>query len=172
MIDCPYCGAENIPGSDDCEECGQPLSDIHFQAPANAVEQSLLKASISDLNLKQPCIVAPTATVGEVLQQMADNRIGCVMVVDGDETVGIFSERDALVKLNTEATAQIDRPISDFMTPDPQMLESSAKIAFAVQRMDVGGYRHIPIVADGKLQGIISVRHILNYLTEKMGAAN
>jgi CBS domain-containing protein len=35
--------------------------------------------------------------------------------------------------------------------------------------MDVGGYRHIPIVADGKLQGIISVRHILNYLTENMG---
>jgi CBS domain-containing protein len=169
MIDCPYCGSENIPGSDECEECGQPLSDVQFLAPATALEDSLLKAKVRDLNLKQPCIVAPTDTVGKVLQTMADNRIGCVMVVDGDQTVGIFSERDALVKLNTEAAEHIDRPISDFMTPDPQTLESSAKIAFAVQRMDVGGYRHIPIVADGKLQGIISVRHILNYLTENMG---
>lgn len=171
MIDCPYCGAENIPGSDDCDECGQPLGDLHLEASTNAVEQSLLKDRVRDLDLKQPCTVAPTATVGEVLQTMADNRIGCVMIVEDDAPVGIFSERDALVKLSTEAAEQSERPISDFMTPNPQTLEGSAKIAFAVQRMDVGGYRHVPIVDDGKLTGIVSVRQILDYLTGKMGAA-
>lgn len=173
MIDCPYCGSENIPGSDDCQECGQPLNDAEMQAPASEVEQNLLADHINVLKLKQPCVVSPNATVGDVIQQMADNRIGCVMVVEDDKPVGIFSERDALLKLNADAANHVDRPISDFMTENPQTLEHSAKIVFAVQRMDVGGYRHVPIVSDnGQLEGIISVRTILNYLTEQLGSGN
>ncbi len=120
-----------------------------------------------------PFTVGPDATVGEVLHQMATNRIGCVMIVDGGRPVGIFSERDALMKLNTEAASLSDRPISEFMTANPETLQDSAKIAFAVQRMDVGGYRHLPIVSrDDQLQGIISVRAILNYLTDRMTSAS
>ncbi|MBC8352730.1 MAG: CBS domain-containing protein [Planctomycetes bacterium] len=169
MIDCPFCGAENIPGIDDCEECGQPLSHVQNTAPENEIERSLIKDRVSALSPKQPCVVSPTATVGEVLHEMATNRIGCVMIVDDGKPVGIFSERDALMKLNTEAASFGDRPISEFMTANPETLEDSAKIAFAVQRMDLGGYRHLPIVSkDDQLQGIISVRSILNYLTERM----
>jgi len=169
MIDCPNCGAENIPGIDECAECGQPLSDIHSGAPANNVERALIKDRVTVLGPKQPCTVAPNTPVGEVLHQMATNRIGCVLVVDGGKPVGIFSERDALLKLNTEAAALSDRPISEFMTANPETLEGSAKIAFAVQRMDLGGYRHLPVVSsDNQLQGIISVRAILNYLTDRM----
>jgi len=169
MIDCPNCGAENIPGIDECEECGQPLSDVHSGAPANNVERALIKDRVTALGPKQPCTVAPNTTVGEVLHQMAANRIGCVIIVDGGKPVGIFSERDALLKLNTEAVALSDHPISEFMTANPETLEGSAKIAFAVQRMDLGGYRHLPIVSsDNQLQGIISVRAILNYLTDRM----
>lgn len=173
MIDCPFCGAENIPGIDDCEECGQPLSHVHSGGPANNVERSLIKDRVTALTPKQPCTVSPQATVGEVLHQMATNRIGCVMIVDGGKPVGIFSERDALMKLNTEAAALCEHPISEFMTANPETLQESAKIAFAVQRMDVGGYRHLPIVSrDDQLQGIISVRAILNYLTDRMTPAN
>ena len=173
MIDCPYCGAENIPGVDDCEQCGQPLSDVHHNAPANEIERSLNKDRVTALAPKQPCTVSPDATVGEVLHEMATNQIGCVMIVEGGKPVGIFSERDALIKLNTEAATLSDRPISEFMTPNPETLEDSAKIAFAVQRMDLGGYRHLPIVSkDDQLQGIISVRAILDYLTERMSTAN
>ena len=94
------------------------------------------------------------------------------MIVDGGKPVGIFSERDALLKLNTEAVALSDRPISEFMTANPETLEGSAKIAFAVQRMDLGGYRHLPIVSsNNQLQGIISVRAILKYLTDRMASA-
>jgi len=169
MIDCPFCGAENIPGIDDCEECGQPLSHIHSGTHANNVERALIKDRVTALTPKQPCTVAPDATVGEVLHEMATNRIGCVMIVDRGKPVGIFSERDALLKLNTEAAALSDHPISEFMTANPETLQDSAKIAFAVQRMDLGGYRHLPIVSGGdQLQGIISVRAILNYLTDRM----
>jgi len=107
--------------------------------------------------------------VGEVLQLMVERRIGCVVVAEGDRAVGIFSERDALKKLNTQAAAMAQRPISEFMTPNPQSLVADAKIAFAVQRMDLGGYRHLPVVGRGsELVGIISARDILRHLTHRL----
>jgi CBS domain-containing protein len=59
--------------------------------------------------------------------------------------------------------------VEEFMTPNPQTLTPDAKIAFAIQRMDQGGYRHLPIVdAQGTPIGVISVRDILAYLTGTM----
>ena len=132
-----------------------------------------MKDRVFTLSPKQPCTVSPDTTVGKVLHEMASNQIGCVMVVEGGQPVGIFSEYDALMKLNTEAASLSERPISEFMTPNPETLKESAKIAFAVHRMDLGGYRHLPIVSkENELQGIISVRAILDYLTERMAQAN
>ena len=92
-------------------------------------------------------------------------------VIDEGQVVGIFSERDALVRINTEVSQARDRPIQDFMTPNPRVLDNEAKVAFATQRMDLGGYRHVPIVdQEGELQGIISARDILRYLTDKLTA--
>lgn len=172
MIICPFCNRKNIEGADICEQCQQSLDDTYLPAPASEVEKSLLTDRVNVLHPKTPITVKSSQTVAEVLQFLVDRAIGCVVVVDGSEAVGIFSERDALMRLNTDAVALGDRPISEFMTPHPQTLEADAKIAFAAQRMDLGGYRHVPIVnRQGNLTGIISVRDILRYLTEKMSAA-
>jgi CBS domain-containing protein len=167
MIVCPYCNTENIEGADECAECGQPLDDTHLAPPNTEVERSLLRDRISVLVPKSPIVAQPTMPVGDVLKLMVQHRIGCVVVAEGDRPVGIFSERDALRKINTEGPALAARPVSEFMTPKPQTLVADAKIAFAVQRMDLGGYRHLPIVDEqGSLVGIISARDILRHLTE------
>ena len=169
MITCPFCGADNIPGTDDCAECGQSIGDTHLAPPRDDVERSLLRDRVSMLNPKKPITVGPTTPVGEVLRKMVEHRIGCVIVVEEDRPIGLFSERDGLRKLNTAAAELSARPVSEFMTPNPQTLVVDAKIAFAVQRMDLGGYRHLPIVGDdGSVVGIISARDILRYLTEAM----
>ncbi|MEX0676697.1 MAG: CBS domain-containing protein [Pirellulales bacterium] len=169
MILCPYCENENIEGADDCAECGQPLVDTHLAPPANEVERSLLGDRISVLVPKRPITAVATTPVGDVLRLMVEHRIGCVVVVDGDRPIGIFSERDALRKIGAEIAAAAARPVREFMTPNPQTLVADAKIAFAVQRMDLGGYRHLPIVGPrGELVGIISARDILRHLTEAM----
>jgi CBS domain-containing protein len=169
MIICPYCSSENIEGTDLCEECGEPLTDSHLTPPSNEVEQGLLKDRVSVLSPKKPLTVKPTTPVGDVLKLMVDRRIGCIVVEEGGKPVGIFSERDALRKLNVDAATLSDHPVSEFMTPQPQTLVANAKIAYAVQRMDLGGYRHLPIVKDdGELVGIISARDIIGYLTDKM----
>ena len=115
-------------------------------------------------------MVEPGAPVSLVLQLLVAHAVGCAVVVEDGEPVGIFSERDALLRLNVDAAEHGDRPISDFMTPNPQTLDIENKIAFALQRMDAGGYRHVPIMTDGVVSGIISVRDVLNYLSEKLVA--
>ena len=104
---------------------------------------------------------------------LVNKGIGCVVVVRDEQVVGIFSERDALLRLSTKAAELKSRPVSEFMTPNPRMLDTEAKIAFAVQRMDLGGYRHVPIVDhSGELCGIVSARDILRYLTDKLTTAD
>jgi len=169
-IVCPYCDAENMEGVDECEKCGEALVDLSVRVPATSVEGDLLRDRIERLWPKSPSTVALDATVGDVLRKMVDERIGCVMVVERGKLVGIFSERDALMKLNTDAAKFLKRSIAEFMTADPVTLETNDKIAFALHKMNVGGYRHIPILFEGKLVGVISIRDILRYLTERIAA--
>jgi CBS domain-containing protein len=169
MIVCPYCDSENISGADYCEKCGQPLDDLHLPEPATPVEQALLRDRVSVLRPKQPIVVPSSMPVRKVLETLLAKGIGCVLVVDEGKLAGIFSERDALMKVHTQIDELGDRPVSEFMTASVETLLPSAKIAFAVHRMDLGGYRHVPIVDEnGVPTGMISVRDILSYLTERM----
>lgn len=172
MINCPNCRADNIEGVDTCETCGQSLADMHLAAPATAVERALLADRLKDLDPKTPVVVDLETTVNEALKLLVEKHIGCVFVVEDEKVVGVFSERDALIRLNVDFTKLGDRPIAEFMTPRPQSLDGSARVVYAVRLMDQGGYRHVPITNDeGGPTGVISVRDILAYLTEKMTGA-
>lgn len=168
MILCPYCDAENIEGADVCDQCQSPLTDLSLRAPASDVERGLLRDRIESLSPKKPLTVSPDATVSEVLGIMLKRGIGCMMVVEGDRLLGIFSERDALMRVNVDAAKFASRPVSEVMTVNPATLRTRDKIAFALHRMNVGGFRHVPILDEiDRLVGIISVRDILRYLTER-----
>src|SRR5436190_21276009 len=127
-IICPYCEAEIMEGADECDKCGEGLTHLSRRIPASSVEADLVRDRIERLWPKSPANVAPDALVGDVLKQMVDKRIGCVMVVDNGKLVGIFSERDALMKLNTDAPKFLKRPISQFMTEGPVTLVSNGRI--------------------------------------------
>jgi CBS domain-containing protein len=171
MAICPDCGHENIDGSDTCEACEQSLTPLSKPRPRTKLERSLLKGRISELEPREPLVVDPDATVMWVLKLLYDHRIGSAVVVDdAGKPIGIFTERDALMRLGPEAYALRDRPVSDFMTPAPTVLESTDRIAFALHRMDLGGYRHIPIVTDGLVSGVISVRDIMRYMNDRLMA--
>src|SRR4051794_14615574 len=94
---CPYCEAENMEGADECQACGEGLTELSRHIPSSSVEADLLRDRIERLWPKTPTSVPPDATVGEVLKLMVDREIGCVMVVDRGKLAGIFSERDALM---------------------------------------------------------------------------
>jgi CBS domain-containing protein len=171
MINCPFCGHEEIEGVDQCNECGHSLTDDSRPEPATEVERSIMSDTIADLAPHTPVVVDVSATVKEVLNTLVENSIGCVLVTKDDAIVGIFSEKDALRRLNVDAASHADEPISKFMTKSPETLKDNANIAFAVHRMDQGGFRHVPIMGSkGVPKGIISVRDILRFLNEKLHA--
>jgi CBS domain-containing protein len=168
MILCPYCGAENLEGVDQCEECQHSLIDISLPEPKTAVEKGLLKDRIDLMNPRIPLAVTPETPIGEVLEKMVAEAIGCVMILEDNKLCGIFTEFDALMKVNTNVAQMAHQPISSVMTTEPITLEKRNRIAYAVHKMHVGGYRHLPILQDGELVGLISIRDILNYLASRI----
>ena len=101
--------------------------------------------------------------VSEALETMADMNIGALLVVDGGKIVGIFAERDALRKKLYRGG--LDRPVRDYMTPEPECLTPDDSIAFALNRMAIGGYRHIPLVSpELEPVGILVMRDVVGYL--------
>jgi len=170
LINCPLCGAENMEGADECEQCQHSLTELSKPQPVSAVEKGLLRDRIEVLRPREPLRVGPNEPIGEVLKKMVAERMGCAVVTDANNSLlGIFTERDALMRLNVDAGKMVDKPVSSVMTENPATLRARDKIAFALQRMNVGGFRHIPILDDNeKLVGVISIRGILAYLTERL----
>jgi CBS domain-containing protein len=171
MMLCPFCGHANIEGVDECEHCECSLADVELLVPATPVERDLLRDQIGSLTSRPPLTVTPVTPVRRVLQLMNENSVGCVGIVKEGRLVGIFSERDALLKLGNDAASLGEYPVSEFMTAYPRTLPADAKIAFAVRHMDQGGFRHLPIVSEtNEFVGVVSVRDILRYVAGRMGA--
>lgn len=114
------------------------------------------------LNPRSPLSVPPSATLREAVSIMREHHVGCVLVVDGDRLAGILTERDLLLKMES---ADLDGPVARLMTPDPETLQLDDPIVWALNRMSVGGYRHVPLVdGDGRPVGILSVKDIIHYI--------
>jgi len=142
--------------------------DLACQAGANAAERILdrrmLREPIQRLEPRKPLTLPMQATVEDAVRVLRSNRIGCVLVVEGERLVGILTERDLLLKMER---GDLDRPIRDLMTPDPEVLSPADPIVFALNKMSVGGFRHVPLVdTAGHPVGIISVKDIVDYLAD------
>ncbi len=162
---CPNCGHDNLPGSEECAGCQQDLTQLDRPAPNNRVERSLMEDPVSTLRPREPVVVRPTATVREALQMMLARDIGSLLVVDADgKLVGVFSERDLLLKVAGLADPAASR-VQEFMTPHPETISSGDTLAFALHKMDSGGYRHLPVISNGRPTGVISVRDLLRHVT-------
>ena len=168
-MDCPYCDHPVIEGADHCDECGLPLDDRSLPPPQNEVELALLTDRVSLFEGRKPLLIPQSLPVREAIKLLALNNIGCMLVVDKSELVGIFTERDVLMKIGEGLAMHGDKPVKHFMTANVQSLPVTAKVAFALHRMDLGGYRDVTIVNEnGRPVGIFSIREMLRYLTRVM----
>ena len=159
---CPICQAENIEGIDICAECGFSLTAE--EPTANDVARSVAAHAISVLCPRAPVCVAPTDSVQAVIAKMSNQGIGCVLVTEGDSLAGIFSERDVLTRVSG-IPARLSEPVSEVMTKRPFTIAARDSIGYALQAMDLGGYRHLPIVDDcGHPTGMISIRDIVRFI--------
>ena len=166
---CPSCGFENIQGVDECENCGADLRSSDIPTPSTALEANLVDVPLAAVRHHTPLTISPDATAAEAVQQMQGAAVGCLVVEDATGLRGILSERDLLMKLPGLTLDGIT--VAELMTPDPVVLRANDSIAVAINKMAVGGFRHIPLVADGQVTGIVSARdifrHILAQLTRR-----
>ncbi len=166
---CPVCGQLNLPGTEQCSNCLYDLAAIDRPIPADRLEESLLRDPVSVLQPKPPVTVAVHATLGEAIAKMISQSVGALLVLGADgELVGILTERDFLTKV-AGAADFASRPVLDFMTARPETAALGDPLAFALSKMDGGGYRHLPITAAGKPVGVVSVRDMLRHLVHLCG---
>jgi len=113
-----------------------------------------------------PVTVAPEDTVGEAAQKMVERGIGSAVVSDFGRLVGILTERD-LLRAVAARTHSSEARVREWMTPDPITGEADMPAARAAEIMLDRGFRHLPVVENGRAVGIVSVRDVLRWSTQQ-----
>ena len=163
---CPVCGYENLQGVDECENCGSDLRAVDIPAPGTAFEAKLVGVPLSEVHPHLPMTIPSHATAADAIRQMQQAGVGCLIVSDDGSVRGILSERDLVLKSRDGALD--GTPVTQLMTPDPVVLGPDDNVAIAIHKMAVGGFRHIPLVVDGKATGIVSARDLFRYILEAL----
>jgi CBS domain-containing protein len=163
---CPHCGHDNVPGSEECSNCLMDLTQLDRPMASNQIERVLMEDQVRVLEPKKPITVSPSTTVQATIQIMLARDIGALLVVNAEnKLLGIFSERDLLTRIAGLNENYSNQPIERFMTSKPETVTAQDTLAFALHKMDVGEYRHLPVVEDGRPVGMISIRDVLRYIT-------
>ncbi len=106
--------------------------------------------------------VAPDVMVFDALQLLADHGVGALLVLDGGRLVGIFSERDYTRKVALQGRNSRDTPVSDIMTPNVITVTPDTGTRDCMALMSQNRFRHLPVVDNGRVQGMISIRDIMD----------
>ena len=109
--------------------------------------------------------VSPYTPLSQAIEAMKTDEGGCVIITDDGRVVGIFTERDLLIKV-IGRDADGSTPISEWMQPAVETLTQEATVGDAVRLMNERSFRNIPLVKKGELIGSISVFDIITYLAE------
>jgi CBS domain-containing protein len=163
---CPSCSHLNLPGSDECARCHLDLAALDQPEAHDRVEAGVMSDTVRAINLKPPVSISVHALLGDALQLMADREIGALLVLDDQQKLaGILTERDYLMKVVGLLPDFPRQPLRPIMTPNPETVGADDTVAFVLQKMDVGGYRHLPVIDQGRPVGIISVRDVIRHIT-------
>ncbi len=131
-----------------------------------SITEDLLTENLDRLKIKKPVCVAPTDNVEEVIIGMGQRNHGCVLVKDGEQLVGIFTERDVVRRVVGKVDPKTTM-VRDVMTPDPEAVMFHDTLAHALNKMTVGGFRHVPLVDNQhRPVGVVSVKDIVHIIVE------
>jgi CBS domain-containing protein len=164
---CQDCGHDNIAGVDHCESCSQSLSFESLPHPKQGLQRAIMETPLEALDPALAITVPPGESTANVVRLMRERGQGSVLVVDGGRLVGIFTERDIVNRLTGQKRDLARLPIAEVMTRDPKALRHDDTLAFAMHRMAVGNYRHVPVLTDGQPPRFVSVRGVLKFLHER-----
>ena len=126
--------------------------------------KAILKAKGTDV-----VTVAPDVSIAAALRRLAERRIGALVVQDADSRViGILSERDIVVALAERGAAALDEPVQRVMTRKVVSCELAETVSAVMERMTAGRFRHVPVIEDSRLIGIVSIGDIVKHRLDQI----
>lgn len=118
---------------------------------------------VRDLMEQEKLLTAPPqTTVGEAGMMMARRKVGAVMVLENQKLVGIFTERDAVFRVIALGRDAQTTALAEVMTAAPQTVDPEKSFGYALLLMHEHGFRHLPVMEDGELIGIVSARNAMD----------
>ena len=113
--------------------------------------------------------VEPSASLAEVVQLLAEKRIGAALILGAEyRIIGLISERDIVRALAERGAAALAEPVSQTMTRKVETCNESEPISSIMERMTEGKFRHLPVVAQGRLIGIVSIGDVVKHRLHEM----
>ncbi|MGN6413503.1 CBS domain-containing protein [Flexivirga sp.] len=125
--------------------------------------QELLKGKGSDV-----VTLTSDATIGDLVQTLADHGIGAVVVTDGDAIAGIISERDVVRALVGGADGLLEKPVEELMTSQVITCSPGDEVSSLAASMTEHRFRHLPVVRGDELVGIVSIGDIVKFRLEEL----
>ena len=105
--------------------------------------------------------VAPDITLSDACAELDSRRVGALIVCDGDRVVGVISERDVVKAVAADGAAGLARPVSAYMSRDVVFAEPGETVAILMGRMTDRRIRHLPVMKDSRLSGVISIGDVV-----------
>ena len=122
---------------------------------------------ISSLGLQPPLVVELGTNMKNALNSLQQEKQNCLLITDNNKLKGILTERDILLKVTGKGFDLDLVTVDEFMTEDPEFLSPEDPLAYALNKMHIGGFRHVPIVNDlMKPVGLISISNIISTIAD------
>ena len=158
---------------DEFTDLDETYFDTETKAPSTgSFDASLLRESVRVLPARHPLLFAPHHTVTQAMRAMQKEHRGVVLITeDGSNesrVLGIFSERDVLFRIVDGGRNPMTLALAEVMTRDPECVPVEANVAWVLNKMSVGGFRHVPVVDKaGRPVFVVSVRDVVELLVER-----
>lgn len=113
--------------------------------------------------------IGPQETLRAATELLADKRIGAIVVTDAERrVVGILSERDVVRVIGLDGPGRLDDPVASVMTSKVVTCDGNETVHQIMEHMTAGRFRHLPVVQDGRLVGIISIGDVVKHRLAEM----
>lgn len=106
-------------------------------------------------------VIRPDLRLSDACTELDRRRVGALIICDEEKVVGVLSERDVVRAVATDGIAALDRPVSTYMSADVVFAAPAETVAILMERMTDRRIRHLPVLREGRLAGVISIGDVV-----------